>query len=274
MTLLQAYQKLSVQLNNNGIEEADFKALCLACDAAGVPNSAFRMHRQDEVDEVLIAHYGRRICGGEPLQYILGRWDFYESEFAVGSGVLIPRPETEELVELALQTLDGDSSPVIADLCAGTGCIGISLAKKLPEATVFCVEKSKAAFTYLVKNVQGVPNVHALLADIADVPLMPKVDVIIANPPYIKTAELPKLQREVQREPSMALDGGADGLDFYRIINDVWASRLNDDGWLLLEIGEDQAETIKDVLSRFTEVEVLDDMYGNPRMVRAKAKKI
>lgn len=270
MTLLQAFQTLSEQLHSAAIEEADFKALCLACDAAGIPNSAFRMHRNDEVDEVLIAHYGRRACGGEPIQYILGKWDFFESELAVGPGVLIPRPETEELVELALQCAASATPHVILDLCAGSGCIGISLAKKLPDCTVYCVEKSKGAFQYLKKNAEGIDNVIPVLADIAEQIDLPQSDMIIANPPYIKSAELPTLQREVQQEPKMALDGGEDGLMFYRLINDKWYSKLQPDGVLLLEIGEDQGEAVQKVLTNFTEVTVIRDLYGHPRMVKAK----
>lgn len=272
MTLLQAYRQLCTQLRDSHIEEADFKALCLACDAAGIPNSAFRIHQQDEVDEVLIAHYGRRLCGGEPLQYILGRWDFFESEFAVGSGVLIPRPETEELVSLALQCAKEVKPSVIFDLCTGSGCIGISVAKRLPDCTVYCVEKSKGAFQYLKKNAEGVDNVTPVLADIAEQLDLPQADMIISNPPYIKSDVLPTLQKEVQCEPKMALDGGADGLQFYRIINDVWASALKDNGVLLLEIGDDQGDSIREVLTNFKKITVYRDMYGKLRMVKAIKK--
>ncbi len=270
ITLLQACQDLTEQLCANHIDEAEFKALCLACGALGIPNNAYRFHLHDAVDETVVAEYTRRASSGEPIQYILGKWDFYESEFAVGKGVLIPRPETEELVTLALQCAAGIQPRIIVDLCAGSGCIGVSLAKKLPGCTVYCIEKSTAALTYLKRNAEGIPNVIVVQADIAEPIDLPPADIIISNPPYIKSALLPTLQSEVRFEPDMALDGGDDGLMFYRIINELWYPKLKQDGVLLLEIGDDQADAMKEVLNHFTEVTVYRDMYGKHRMVKAK----
>ncbi len=125
---------------------------------------------------------------------------------------------------------------------------------------------------YLLKNADGVDNAKVICGDIANDFDLPDADVILSNPPYIKSDEMKSLQSEVQYEPSMALDGGIDGLDFYRIINDKWAHKLLPDGVLLLEIGNDQGESILTVLDNFKKIEVLKDMYGNDRMVTAERK--
>ena len=212
-----------------------------------------------------------QIKSGTPLQYVIGKWDFYESEFYVGEGVLIPRPETEELTELVIQKAKVLENPVILDLCAGSGCIGISVARAVSQAMVYCVEKSEKAMLYLLKNSENDKNVKVLHADISNPPDMPFADIIVSNPPYIKSGDIADLQSEVLKEPLMALDGGADGLDFYRIIAQKWYSYLKKGGMLFLEIGEDQGDKVSAILENygFSEIKVLNDMYGNNRMVTA-----
>ena len=270
MTLNDAYQYALNCLSKNGIEEADFKALCLVSTLAGVPNSAFRFHKNDLFEEIRLTEPLLRLLGGEPLQYVLGEWDFYGHTFKVGAGVLIPRPETEELVSLAVKYAKEQGAKVIYDLCAGSGCIGISLARKLPDATVYCVEKSLDAIHYLKENAQNVPNVRVILGDILKPLELPTADIIVSNPPYIKTDDLADLQSEVHFEPSMALDGGADGLMFYRAIDEIARDNLRCGGLLLLEIGNEQGHDVPAVLTSLSTVEVLQDMYGNDRMILAK----
>ncbi len=270
MTLKQAYTKAVIDLENANIDEAQFKALCLVCHINGIKNSVFSFRAQDDIDQKEFECKLDLLLSGEPLQYVLGKWDFYESEFFVGRGVLIPRPETEELVSLAVNMLKGKQSPVVIDLCSGSGCIGISIAKKIKNSSVYCVEKSEDALYYLNLNAKGVDNVTVINADITQLIDLPVADIIVSNPPYIKTSVLSLLQNEVQKDPTMALDGGDDGLYFYRVINDLYAQKINDCGALLLEIGEDQGESIKTVLTNFTDVKVLKDMYDNDRMVVAK----
>ena len=272
MTLKEAYSYSVQFLERNGADEADFKALCVCCHLAGIRNSEYLQHTQDDIIISRLAKMLWRLKEGEPLQYVLGKWDFYESEFYVGPGVLIPRPETEELVELAIRSAENMQNPVIFDLCAGSGCIGVSLAKKIKGSTVYCVEKSADAFSYLEKNAKNVPNVHCVCADIFTPTELPEADIIISNPPYIKSDALPSLQSEVRYEPSMALDGGADGLDFYRCINERWATFLKPHGILLLEIGNEQGSEIPSVLSNFAHIDIIKDIYGNDRMVKAILK--
>ena len=264
MTLKEALNFSTEYLNQRNIDEADFKALCIVCFAAGIKNSEFYSSNKD-VDINEIMPLLKRLESGEPLQYIIGKWDFYESEFFVGEGVLIPRPETEELVELAIKEAKKIKNPVIYDLCAGSGCIGISVAKKLSSSKVFCVEKSGKAFEYLKKNSKGVENAAEILADINDDVDLPKADIIISNPPYIKTDDIKGLQKELSFEPEIALDGGKDGLDFYRIIKEKYSSKLKGGGMFLFEIGNEQG---KDIISLFGSAEIIKDIYGNDRIAK------
>lgn len=272
MTLKEAYNYGTYFLSCNGVDEAAFKSLCLVCHLAGIKNNQYEQHIQDDIIMKRFADLLWRVKNGEPLQYVIGKWDFYESEFYVGKGVLIPRPETEELVELAVKHIRALGDCIVYDLCAGSGAIGVSIAKACPNAVVYMIEKSPDAMFYLLKNADGTDNAKVICGDIANAFELPDADVIISNPPYISSKEIDSLQSEVQYEPYMALDGGEDGLDFYRIINDKWARKLLPDGILFLEIGNDQGKSILNVLSNFKNIKVLKDMYGNDRMVTAHGK--
>lgn len=269
MTLKEAYNYGAYFLSCNGVDEAEFKALCLVCHLAGIKNSEFETHKSDDIILKHLADLLWRVKSGEPLQYVLGKWDFYESEFEVGKGVLIPRPETEELVSLAVKKIKALGKCTVFDLCAGSGCIGISIAKACPKSTVYLIEKSAQAMFYLLKNAEGISNTKVICGDIAANFELPTADVIISNPPYVKSADIKALQKEVLYEPETALDGGSDGLNFYRIINDKWNAKLKDGGFLMLEIGNDQRESIKTVLTAFKNINVIKDMYGNDRIVTA-----
>lgn len=269
MNVKQAYDYSVSFLKANGVDEYENKALNAVCYVAGIKINEYYNHKEDFIIMKKLADFLWRLKCGEPLQYILGKWDFYESEFYVGEGVLIPRPETEELVELAVDILQNYENPIVIDLCSGSGCIGISIAKAVKNSQVYCIEKSENAFFYLQKNANGIDNVKCILGDISNEYQLPKADLIISNPPYIKTKDIEFLQAEVKKEPVMALDGGTDGLDFYRIINDRWNDKLKNDGVLLLEIGDEQGETIKSVLTHFNNIIVKKDLSGNDRIVVA-----
>lgn len=272
MTLKEAYDYGVYFLSCNGVEEAEFKSLCLVCHLDGIKNSEFQQHRDDDIIMKRFADLLWRVKSGEPLQYVIGKWDFYESEFYVGRGVLIPRPETEELVDLAVKKIKSAGKCTVYDLCSGSGCIGISIAKACPDAVVYLVEKSPDALFYLMKNAEGIKNAKVICGDIYEEIDLPPADFIVSNPPYIKSDDIPSLQTEVQFEPKMALDGGKDGLDFYRIINDNWSGRLLPAGVLFLEIGNEQGEDIKNILTEFDNINVIKDMYGNDRIVTACLK--
>lgn len=272
MTVKEAYSYGVAFLTGNNVDEAEFKSLCIVCHLAGIRNSQYEMHLDDEIIMSRFAKMLWSVKENEPLQYVLGKWDFYESEFYVGRGVLIPRPETEELVELAIKHIKSLGACVVYDLCAGSGCIGLSIAKACKNAKVYLVEKSDDALVYLNKNAKGITNAEVVKGDITKSIDLPKADVIISNPPYIKSADIESLQAEVQFEPKMALDGGEDGLYFYRIINDNWTNMLKPCGKLFLEIGNEQGEDIINVLNNYINIKVIKDLYGNDRMVSAERK--
>lgn len=275
MNLKEAYSYAVTFFERNNVDEADFKALCIVCSILNIKNNEYEMHKNDFVSMKKLADMLWKVKDGIPLQYVIGKWDFYESEFYVGDGVLIPRPETEELVQKAIDYISSLNKCTVYDLCSGSGCIGLSIAKKCSNSFVYLIEKSAEALTYLEKNAKDIKNVKVIKGDITDISAfnnLEMADVIISNPPYIKSEDLLNLQTEVKKEPSMALDGGKDGLDFYRIINDNWNDKLKEHGKLFLEIGEDQGKSISSVLNNFTDVNVYKDIYGNDRMVEADKK--
>lgn len=210
-----------------------------------------------EADEAKAADYLNKIklrVSGIPVQYVIGEWDFFGETFSVGEGVLIPRPETELLVEFALDYLKEKEKPVILDLCAGSGCIGLSIAKNIPDSRVYLVEKSQDAFRYLEKNKEnlGCTNAEIVSGDIFNGFKsfgIPYPDLILSNPPYIETKEIATLQSEVHKEPYMALDGGEDGLVFYRALAEMWLPYCN--GAVAVECGENQSDDIKNIFSEY-----------------------
>lgn len=218
-----------------------------------------------------------RRLNGEPLQYLLGEWEFFGLPFLVGPGVLIPRPETEELVEVVLTLLSGISNPKVLDLCSGTGCIPIAVTHLLPAAVAYGIELSIDAYHYFERNV-ALNNAHSVKAIQGDALTVKatdfscKFDVITSNPPYISSGELANLQKEVQYEPAMALDGGYDGLSFYRSIAKNCKELLNKNGWLVFEIGNEQGNAVHDILQKnnYEEISIKKDLFGNERIAIGK----
>ena len=183
-----------------------------------------------------------------PLQYIEGHWPFLDFELAVGEGVLCPRSDTEIVCEAAAETLRGKQRPVVLDLCAGSGCLGIGLRRFCPDAQVTALEKSPDALYYLRQNAEkallekgiAAPAVQVQEGDVFafQAQLAPEsLDLIVSNPPYLTAEEMRHLQPEVAKEPAMALDGGEDGGVFYRHIAAAYGEKLKKGGWMVLEIG-------------------------------------
>lgn len=277
MTVNELYRQGAEMLDYAFVENAFFDARWLIEKALGINSTQFALKKDKEVSkkvEVEFLSLIRRRISGEPLQYILGEWEFMGYPFYVGEGVLIPRPETELLVDFAKEKLRDQKSPVVFDLCSGSGCIGISVAKLFPKAKVYVVEKSDDALVYLKKNVKlnKTKNVEIIRGDISDRNLLKGIapDLILSNPPYIKSQEMSALQKEVQCEPSMALDGGADGLDFYRILAENWLCRLNSGNFMAVECGEAQAEDISQLLFLAGGItDTINDLSGIQRVVTA-----
>ncbi len=266
-------------LDDCSFEEAGFEADCIVADLLGVTNSVLPVVGSTDVSseiEKKAESFVQRRHNGEPLQYILGKWEFYGKSFYVGEGVLIPRPETELLVDIALDFLKNKKNPTCFDLCSGSGCIGITLASLLPASQVTVLEKSDEALKYLRRNkeLNNTYNLEVVQGDLFDgysVFGERRCDILLSNPPYIRRDIIPGLQREVQKEPAMALDGGEDGLDFYRAIAEKWLSCIKPGGMIAVEIGEEQGSDVSEIFSKyFADVEVIKDFSGNDRVVTAK----
>ncbi|SEK95139.1 peptide chain release factor N(5)-glutamine methyltransferase [Ruminococcus albus] len=214
-----------------------------------------------------------RRANGEPLQYLLGEWEFYGIPIKVGKGVLIPRQDTETLVELAVSKCKNSEDIVIADLCSGSGCIALALEKYLRCREVYAVEKSEAATGYLSENVKmNASAIKLVMGDVLDegcAVTIPECDLIVCNPPYLTGEDMERLQREVTHEPSEALFGGEDGLDFYRAVTRIWKNRLKTGGTLIYEIGIGQEDDVMQIMVQhgFENVRCKPDPCGIMRCV-------
>lgn len=239
-----AYQSLCARLMMAGVPDARFDAVQLYKFVTGRDPRLDNGHTPDEASSLRVL--GERRAAREPLQYLLGEWDFMDFTLKVGRGVLCPRADSEVVCEAAIELLKDAEAPVVYDLCAGTGCLGLGIARHLPGAAVTCVEKSTDAWPYLTANVAGT-GVQAVQDDIFTYyNRLPSggADLIISNPPYLTAEEMAHLMPETAREPAMALDGGADGLDFYRLLTAHYRDALRPGGWLVLEIGCAQAADV------------------------------
>jgi release factor glutamine methyltransferase len=216
-----------------------------------------------------------------PLQYVMGRMQFFGLEFEVNEDVLIPRPETEVLVQTVLDIVKGSGFQVpgtrILDLCTGAGNIVISLTKNLTNCKIVASELSDGALRVARRNadLNGVADkIEFIKSDLFE-SIDGKFDIIASNPPYIARHEFPSLQKEVLMEPRIALDGGDDGLDFYRRIIEAAPEHLKDGGYIAMEIGYGQAPLIKKMIESkkgFEFIEVKEDQYVIERIVVAKWK--
>jgi len=256
---------LTQSLPNN--EDARFEALQLAMHAFGLSKTQLRLKAERQVDPASYLELVRRRAAGEPLQYLLGQWEFFGLNFAVGPGVLIPRPETEMLVELAIEHLQDFEAPTVLDLCAGTGCVGLSVAHHCPNAQIYLLELSGEALPYLTQNAANYPSANVIQGDMLHAQCsMLNAQLILSNPPYVPTKEISGLSKEVQQEPKMALDGGEDGLKFYRAIAEIWRPRLMPGGVLGMECGEGQADDIARLFAG-DQIEILRDFNDIRRVV-------
>lgn len=274
VTFLSLETELTDRFSAAGIDCAPFEVRCLLEDLGGLARGAAITEREMSQQAVLAvrAAADERVAG-RPLQYILGEWEFLNLKLSVGEGVLIPRPDTEILCETVAARMQDLPNPKVIDLCAGSGCVGLGIASLLPESTVTAVEVSDAAFPFLEKNIARYPQ-YAVKAVKADILTDHKAfdgtyDAVVSNPPYIPAADIEGLMREVQHEPRLALDGGADGLTFYRAILTAWAPKLKAGGLLAVEIGFDQGEAVNRLFGEagLCNTRVIKDYGGNNRLV-------
>ncbi len=279
MTRQEWYRQAVSLLTESGCEDAAFDARCLLEDLGGlghghIPDSAPLNEAQYAALDTALTQR----ADGRPLQYILGEWDFLTLTLAVGEGVLVPRADTECLCEEAARLLAKTPHPRVLDLCAGSGCVGLGLASLLPTAQVTAVEMSEAALPFLRANVARYPQ-YAVTVTQADVlqdaaQFTQAVDAIVSNPPYIPTADLSGLMREVQHEPRMALDGDTDGLKFYRAIAQQWVPKLRDGGICAVEVGIGQAAVVAALFAEagLTDIRKIRDLGGVELLVSGVKK--
>lgn len=274
MTIFEVYNGIKKELAEV-TEDYVFEAKQLIKHITGYTNKEILMAYNEEVSEedkkkidIIIekrkTHY--------PLQYILGSWEFYGIPFVVGEGVLIPRADTETLVEKALQKIENKRAAKVLDLCTGSGCIAITVAKKRTDVSVTALEKSDEALDYALLNMQQneIKNMRLLKGDIFDLDAKDmKYDLIVSNPPYVTAEEMKHLQKEVTYEPASALYGGEDGLTYYRTIASGYKDALNEGGILGFEIGENQGEAVKKILDEagYKNTEILCDIEDRQRVV-------
>lgn len=285
MTARELYRRAAARLGEAGIDSPGPDALALTGFFLGLDRAGLALHGDETPAPEQAAAFDRAVeerAARRPLQYIFGRWDFLGLSLAVGEGVLCPREDTGILVEALAQALRNVPSPKGLDLCAGSGAVALGLCSLLPEAEAVCVELSPQAFPFLEKNLAAYPQyrIRAMQADVllassASGFSPASLDFIAANPPYVRTGEIPFLQPEVQKEPAMALDGGPDGLAFYRALARLWIPLLKPGGLLAVEIGEDQGAAVSALFSAhgLETPEICRDWSGLDRVVLGRRKK-
>lgn len=265
------FEECKAALERCGNPDARFDTLCVFQDMLNEVQPLF--HPSEVVDnrtENKIRELIKKRCAGYPLQYLLGQWEFFGCPVKVGEGVLIPRPDTETLVEQILDICRENrmASPRIADLCSGSGCIAIALKKHIPLADVYAAELSERAVGYLRQNAElNGTDIHIIQGDVLNEDFcrsFEELDIIVSNPPYLTAEEMSTLQKEVSYEPESALYGGTDGLDFYRRMTYLWKDSLISGGWLAYEFGMGQHDAVKEILENnsFADIDLRTDGGG------------
>lgn len=263
-SLTKCREELSAYLD--GVPEAEAKAKYIISEVTGLNDaelSAVKTIKDYEYDRCI--EYSKRVADGEPLQYVFGYAYFYGRKFAVNTSVLIPRQDTEFVVEKALEYVNSDSK--VLDLCTGSGCIAttISLEKSIK---VTAVDVSNDALKVANANIESLNADVELINSNMFEGISDSYDLIVSNPPYISEEDMAKLPIDVTKEPRLALYGGKDGLDFYRII--AKEAPLNAQGVIVLEIGDHQTDGIKEVFGDYSSVEIFQDLSGADRIAVIK----
>lgn len=274
MKIKEILQESIKQLKANEVEEPHAKARRLLAFTLEVPKEYLIINYDKEISkkqETIYKQYIKNLLEGEPIQYILGKQEFMGIEFAVNKDVLIPQPDTEILVEEVIKLLKQYKKPKILDLCTGSGAIAISILEKVSEAQIYASDISEKALAIARINDRS-KKIKFILSDLFN-NIEDKFDIIVSNPPYIKTHEIEKLSKEVQNEPILALDGGIDGLEFYRKIIGQASKYIKKNGYLCLEIGEEQKKQVKDIINnekKYADIKEYKDLNKNDRVIICK----
>ena len=272
------YLATRTALKNAGVEAYALEARLLVAYAVGKTKEEFvrdlRLYTSDENEQKIRALLQRRIAG-EPLAYLIGEWEFYGLPLDISPAVLIPRPDTEVLATKLIDAARGAGACRILDLCAGSGCIGLAAAANLPNARVLLGEYDEEALKICRQNIRRnrlTARVASLKIDAREKPArtLGEFQFLVSNPPYIPSADIDTLDASVrEHEPRLALDGGADGLDFYRVICEKWRDALCENGMLFFEVGIGQADQVLRIMRShgFGDIQIVKDLNNIPRVV-------
>lgn len=277
---LELYRDCVQLMKKNEIDDAEFDTMCIFQRVFKEKNPLFKPNEEAGSSQIYKVYNDVEYrCEGTPLQYVLGEWDFWKYTFKVGEGVLIPRPDTETLIENILDICGKNNlkSPKILDLCSGSGCIAVTLDKEIPQSAVYAVEKYDTAFQYLEENIRlNNSDVKAVMADVLDMRTAADFrdfDIIVSNPPYLTAEEMLELQPEVSHEPETALYGGNDGLDFYRSITEIWKNSLKKGGYICFEFGMGQHEAVRKILKSYNFKDIIYSRDGG-KIIRSAVGKL
>lgn len=288
MTIGKALVQATGRLSNSGIAGARTEAERLLCHVLGCKRHELFIRSNEDLSAGALSEFldcVRRRALREPLQYIVGKEEFRGLEFKVTRDTLIPRPETELLVEQAVllaKAADNGCDGIFIDLCTGSGCVAVCLAKEMPSAVVYAADISKGALETARENAEkhGVANRIIFVEGDLFAPLTPfdlygKVSFIVSNPPYVATTDFEKLQPEIKDyEPAGALLAGQDGLEFYRKIIPGSLDYLKQGGYLIMEVGYGQAKDliklIEENREKFSEMKFIKDHHGIDRVMMAR----
>lgn len=279
----QELDRAMAVLKEAGVETPQLDAEALMSHVIGAPRVHVISHPDERLGKEAAGRFAelvKRRAKREPLAYITGEREFWGLTFEITPAVLVPRPETETLVEAALLQLRNVKDPVVAEIGAGTGCVAIALAIELPDAVVYTTELSTDAAEVAMSNAskhQVQVRVAVLAGNLLD-PLPPevrgKLDAVVSNPPYIPSGEIDSLQPEVARyEPRGALDGGPDGMKYHREILAAARDWLKPGGWVNMEVGMGQAEAVAGFAREngYRETRITKDLAGIGRVVSAES---
>ena len=276
MKIEEALQNAIKELNSNKISDPIIKARILLANILNTTKEHLVINSKEEISVEKVDKFGegiQKLINGCPIQYITNHQEFMKLDFYVDENVLIPRQDTEILVEEVINNCDKNKEYKILDLCTGSGAIGVSLAYYIQNSYVTCTDISARALEIAKKNAKSnkIENIEFIESDMFE-NIKESFDIIVSNPPYIVKDLISSLDKEVQAEPHVALDGGIDGLDFYKIITCEASNYLNKNGKIFLEIGYDQKEKVMNLLEtskKYKNIYSKKDLYDNDRIVVA-----
>ena len=274
MNIKKLLQESITKLNDSKIDEASLKTKLIFCHVLETSKEYLLLHQEDEIsidNEKKILESIDKLCNNVPIEHITNTREFMKLNFYVNENVLIPRQDTEILVEETIKRCKEGSK--ILDLCTGSGAIAISLAKYIQGSIVYASDISNDTLNITRKNAKdNNVNIIVIESNMFENIHEKNFDVIVSNPPYIETDVIENLNEDVKKEPRIALDGGIDGLEFYKAIANNAKEYLKQDGLLALEIGYNQAEAVTNLLkNNFKNIEIIKDLSGNDRVVIAQA---